>query len=215
LPTSSPALAVSQSGYGLGWMSGEYGGLRVINHSGGTYGFGSELAFLPKADLGIVILSNARTPAGAFPYAVQFRLLELLFDQDPEIDAHYAALFETMSAASAVQLGPIDPTAVAPYLGRYAHPELGAATVSLRGDRLVLNVGELGSELRTRATDAGSDTAYLLHDPPLSLFSEAGATISFDGGATPRVTFTIPANPTGPEQTYVFEPLAPDGTPTP
>jgi hypothetical protein len=115
-----------------------------------------------------------------------------------------------MSAASDVQLGSIDSTAVAPYLGHYAHPDLGEVTVSLQGDRLVLDMGELGSELRPRAAVGASAAAYLLHDPPLSLYSELGATVSFDGDTTPRMTFTIPANPTGPEQAYVFE-LLPDG----
>jgi hypothetical protein len=65
----------------LGWMSGAYHGLQLINYSGGTYGFGCKVAFLPEVGLGIVILTNARTRFAAFDYAVQFRLLELLFDE--------------------------------------------------------------------------------------------------------------------------------------
>jgi hypothetical protein len=51
----------------------------------------------------------------------------------------------------------------------------------------------------------------LLHDPPLSFYSEAyGTMVSFTGGVNePRVTLTIPGNPTGPEQTYVFVPSGP------
>jgi hypothetical protein len=39
------------SQYGLGWLSGEYRGLRVISHSGGTAGFTAQVAFLPDAAL--------------------------------------------------------------------------------------------------------------------------------------------------------------------
>jgi hypothetical protein len=49
---------------------------------------------------------------------------------------------------------------------------------------------------------------YLLHDPPLSLFSEQyGATISFTGGAKERrMTLTVPAGVTGPKQEFMFKP---------
>ena len=62
--------------------------------------------------------------------------------------------------------------------------------LSLRGDRLVLDAGEVGSELRPVA-GGGAPAVYLLHDPPLSLFSEIyGATVSFAGGADePASTF--------------------------
>jgi CubicO group peptidase (beta-lactamase class C family) len=102
-------MAASMSHYGLGWMSGEYRGLREISHTGGTTGFTAQVAFLPAADLGIAVLSNASASPGALAFA---------------------------------------------------------------------------------------------------LYSEAyGATVSFTGGIQqPRVTLTIPGNPTGPEQAYVFEP---------
>ena len=73
--------------YALGWVLGAYGGQRLIWHSGGTLGFTSLVSFLPEADLGVVILTNGSGTAGPFTYAVQFRLLELLFDQPAAFDA--------------------------------------------------------------------------------------------------------------------------------
>jgi hypothetical protein len=104
-------------------------------------------------------------------------------------------------------LGTVEPAPIAPYLGRYDNAELGEVSLSLRGDRLILDAGELNSELRPLA-DGGAETVYLLHDPPLSLFSEAcGATVRFTGGAqAPRLTITVPAKVTGPEQEFVFTP---------
>ena len=101
--TWAPGVALSSApaaSYGLGWKSEDYHGQRVISHSGGTFGFASEVAFLPEADLGIVVLSNARTPGDAFPYAVQYRLFELLFEQEAESDALLTALAEATRAAS-------------------------------------------------------------------------------------------------------------------
>ncbi len=136
------------------------------------------------------------------------RLFELLFDQPAEFDAQLMAQAKAWRhPGRAPSLGKVDPAAVAPYLGRYDSAALGEVSLSLRGGRLVLDAGELNSELRPLA-DGGAKTVYLLHDPPLSLFSEAyGATVSFTGGAQePRMTITVPASVTGPEQEFVFKP---------
>jgi hypothetical protein len=193
-------------------LNGQYRGLRVVSHAGGTAGFSAEIAFLPAADLGIVILTNSLSLAPiplAFEFAVEIRLFELLFDQPAEFDAQLMAQAEALAASRPPPaLGTVDPAAMAPYLGRYDSAELGEVSLSLRGDRLVLDAGELSSELRPLA-DGGAQSVYLLHDPPLSLFSEAyGATVRFTGGTqAPRMTITVPASITGSEQEFVFTPL--------
>lgn len=210
LPGMPPTLATAMAGYGLGWISGDYHGLRVISHAGGTNGFAAQIAFLPEANLGIVVLSNALTPAASYPYfpfAVQFRLFELLFEQPAEIDAEYAELSARAAARPKLGLGEVDAAAVAPYLGRYANTELGEVRISLRGKRLVLATSDLSTELRPSA-DTRDPTTFLLVDPPLSMFSEAGATLGFSGADPPELTLTIPPNPIGPEQEIVFKRVA-------
>lgn len=161
-----PEMAASTSHYGLGWMSGEYRGLRVISHAGGTAGFTAQVAFLPDADLGIAVLSNVSALPGAlaFTSAVHFRLLELLFDQPAEMDAEFSTLVEARAADRPELASRVDPAAVAPYLCRYAHPTFGEMTIALRDDRLILDAGKLASELRCRAVDGPSASVYLLHD---------------------------------------------------
>jgi CubicO group peptidase (beta-lactamase class C family) len=202
-------MAASMSHYGLGWMSGAYRGLRVISHSGGTTGFSARVVFLPDQGLGVATLSNASSLPGAlaFTFAVQFHLFELLFEQPAEIDAELSALVQARAMERSRLAPSVDPASVAPYLGSYAHPTLGDVTITWRGDRLVLDTGELASELRARAIDGPGASVYLLHDPLLSFYSEAyGATVSFTGGhGKCRVTLTVPENPTGPEQSDVFE----------
>jgi CubicO group peptidase (beta-lactamase class C family) len=208
-----PLMAATMTRYGLGWVNGEWHGLRVISDNGGTGGFTAEMAFLPEADLGIVILANslALTPIPlAFEYAVQFRLFEILFDQPAEFAGALTAAARSLPA-----LGKVDPAAVTPYLGRYKDPDLGEVTIVLRGGRLILDAGELSSELRPRA-DGGGEVVYLLHDPPLSLFSEVyGATLTFTGAPeAPRLTLALPASVTGPAQTFVFAPVDTGGSPS-
>jgi hypothetical protein len=205
-----PEMAATLTGYGLGWLTGQYHGLRVVSHAGGTAGFTAEIAFLPESDLGVAILTNALSLAPiplAFEYAVEFRLFELLFDQPAEFDPRLTAQAKALAAARPPPaLGRAEADAVAPYLGRYDNARLGNVSLSWRDGRLVLDVGELTSELRPRA-DGGEATVYLLHDPPLSLFSQAyGATVSLTGGGDDaRMTITVPASITGPEQKFVFE----------
>ncbi len=206
-----PEMAATMTRYGLGWSNGAYRGLRIVSHAGGTGGYASEIAFLPDARLGIVILINAISlspiPLG-FQFAVELRLFELLFDQPAEIDAQMMTQAKALAAARSPRtLGKVEPAAVAPYLGRYDNAELGEVSLSLRGDRLVLDTGEINSELRPPAGGNAQNT-YLLYDPPLSLFSETyGATVTFTGGADePRMTITVPASVTGPEQKFAFKP---------
>ena len=201
-----PQMTATMAHYGLGWMVGEYRGLRLISHAGGTTGYTAELAFLPDADVGIVILSNAfslRPFPVAFEYAVQMRLFELLFDQPADFDAEVAAL--AASAPEPVALGQIDPVMMRPYLGTYANADLGEVTLTIRNGLLQLDAGGVSSELRPLADDPAT---LLLADPPLSLFSEAyGATVTFGADDEPTLVIVIPASITGPEQSFVFEPV--------
>lgn len=206
-----PQMAALMTRYGLGWTIGEYRGLRVVSHTGGTGGFTSEIAFLPDAGLGIVVLSNALSFAPvplAFQFAVEVRLFELLFDQPPEFDAQLMAQAKAGSAdGSRPALGTVDAAQVEPLLGRYENADLGAVSLALRNDRLVLDTGALSTELRPRSDGDPEAAQYLLHDPPLSLFSEIyDVTIGFSGeNARPQLVITVPASVTGPETRYVFE----------
>jgi CubicO group peptidase (beta-lactamase class C family) len=58
-PTGTPELEV-----GLGWHIPTRDGHEIIWHNGGTGGFKSFIGFERKAGTGVVVLSNAETPAG-------------------------------------------------------------------------------------------------------------------------------------------------------
>ena len=46
--------------YGLGWFAQDYRGLTLVNHGGNTFGFASDLAFLPERGPGFVVLTNGQ-----------------------------------------------------------------------------------------------------------------------------------------------------------
>jgi len=201
--------------YAMGWVVDTYQGQPVLSHTGGTLGFASEVAFLPEADLGIVILTNGGQGAAGFNFAVQSRLLELLFDQPAAFDAMLGQFLEARAAQIAelrAQLGTVDPAAIAPYLGRYEHPVLGEVELALRGGSLVFDVGEVRSEIRPRVDEVGQVVGYVFVDPPLA--GPIPVTLRQSDDGRPEVVVTVGGEA---EDTYVFTFLGPGlaATPTP
>jgi CubicO group peptidase (beta-lactamase class C family)/pimeloyl-ACP methyl ester carboxylesterase len=170
--------------YGMGWIIADYKGQRLITHSGGTLGFSADLSFLPDANLGIVVLSNAQD-AGLFVAAARTRVLELAFGQAREQDTRLLTELEQTRRECqdrTAKLRPLDAAAIAPLLGDYKNPELGEVTVALKGQKLMLDTGTFTSELRSLG-----EAAYVLWDPPL-----AGAQIRFarEGTGPPVFVFS-------------------------
>lgn len=169
-PDMPPAIADTAKGYGLGWAVGSYYGQPLLWHSGGTFGFGSELALLPEADLGIVILSNTAN-AEVFNLGVQMRALELLFDQPMTFDAVVTQALEGREAQIAQMqqlLHDVDEETAAQVVGEYRNAELGSIIVSQEGETLVIDGGEVRSSILTAPREDGQGSDYIATDPPLS-----------------------------------------------
>jgi CubicO group peptidase (beta-lactamase class C family) len=166
--TWAPQVAVAaDSSYGLGWFVAEYKGQPMLHHGGATIGFTSDLAFLPEANLGISVLTNAR--ASSLNTAVRYRLLELLFQQEPEYDQQASFEFNSFKAEYdriTATLTAVDPKAVAPYLGRYTSSALGEIVLELQNGALIMDAGEFRTELRPQVDEAGAITAYIAYDAP-------------------------------------------------
>jgi CubicO group peptidase (beta-lactamase class C family) len=166
-PGDPPFANEANQAYAMGWVTGAYKGQPMISHNGGTLGFISELAVLPDADLGLVILTNGTAGAGYFTKAVQFRLFELLFDQPPEIDQLLQQLLKS-GGQQGPQFGQLDPSAVAPYLGRYTNPALGEISLRMQGDRVIFDGGEVRSGLVPVMDETGQMLGYTFSDAPLT-----------------------------------------------
>jgi CubicO group peptidase (beta-lactamase class C family) len=217
-PGTPPDMAAFAGHYALGWVLGAYGGQRLVWHSGGTLGFTALVGFMPDADLGFVILTNRSETAGPFTYAVQFRLLELLFDQPAAFDALLAASLTSAAEGRADQLAhleEIDPAAVTPYLGRYANPALGEVTLALQEGSLILVAGAVRSQLLPRTDDEGAVTGYLPETPPWASYPPDPVLTFEDDGDRPKLVMTVRGDPGDENVVYTFESIEVAATPTP
>lgn len=170
--TWEPQVPISATdSYGLGWIVSDYRGLLMLSHGGNTLGFTSDFAFLPEANLGVVVLTNAQG-SNAFNAGVRGRLLELVFEQAPETEQAIAfTLAQTQRALTELQeqlQDTVDVEAVTPYLGRYTNPALGEVTLSLEDGRLMIDAGEFVIELRATVDSAGEPDGYLSFDQPFA-----------------------------------------------
>jgi CubicO group peptidase (beta-lactamase class C family) len=147
---TTPQVPVSATmSYGLGWFVEDWRGQRLIHHGGNTFGFTSDLAFLPEARAGIVIIANAGR-ANDFTRDVRERFLELLFDLDPVYrEGAQIALDEAeRQAAIMAAAAPVEDELAAAMEGRYVSASLGEVSVRREGGRLVFDIGEMAGEVR-------------------------------------------------------------------
>jgi hypothetical protein len=213
LPPGTPAeLAAISSQYGLGWAVGTYGGQRLVWHAGATNGFNALAAFLPDADVGLVVLTNRNGTGAILGLAAQFRLLELLFDRPATFDTVLGTVLSGQATARAdllARLGQVDPAAVTPYLGRYANPDLGEATLALRAGKLIFDAGTVRSALLPRLDAAGAATDYLFVDPPWATNSPTRSlTFGPPTGGRARIVLTEQVDPGEADLVYVYDPVA-------
>jgi len=160
--------AAPNASYGLGWGIGEYKGQRMIQHNGEPVGFTSDMAFLPDAGIGIVVISNS-SAARQFNSAVRMRLFELAFGLPMENDARFSYQVEQRERAALKKDSVddvVDQTAVTRYLHRFLNPALGQISIQLEGGRLLLKTESLSSELRRLRVTPGNQYAAI--DSPLA-----------------------------------------------
>ncbi|MBZ0301274.1 MAG: beta-lactamase family protein [Anaerolineae bacterium] len=110
--------------YGMAWAIDDYHGLKHVGHGGVTLGQVSYLAFLPDADLGVVVLTNHFLALLDFRYAVTEYVYELAFDLEHTADArHYGAYEEALGffaqAADRFPVRPVTADEAADYVGTY------------------------------------------------------------------------------------------------
>ncbi len=198
-----PQVSISStSSYGLGWIVGEYKGLKELSHAGNTLGFSSEFSFLPEAGIGIVVLSNTRL-ANAFSGAVRQRFYELAFGLESG-EAESGARFgleqikTQQEQISEKLLESVDSEEIQPWLGRFANNALGEIEISYVDDRLAVDAGEFKSELRPLLDRHGDLESYMSYTPPM-----AGLPLKFERDDNDRPVIRFGEG----MSRYIFEPV--------
>jgi hypothetical protein len=112
--------------YCLGWFDQTFrDGRHLLHHGGGIDGFTSLMGFFPEEKIGFAILTNGEPGRGGglFTFAVQSSLLSRLFGLNQDVPAFLASavpILEGRTAELAARTRPVDPLAVAKYLGLYS-----------------------------------------------------------------------------------------------
>jgi CubicO group peptidase (beta-lactamase class C family) len=145
--------------YGMGLMVDTTYGVTVVHHGGDVFGYHSDLMWLPDQDIGAVILTNGD---GGSTIRDRFRrkLLEVLFDGNPEADAAIAAdgqaLVTSIAAERKLLVIPADPAAAGKLAPKFANKALGGITVTHAGDKTFFDFGPLKTEVATKANPDGT-----------------------------------------------------------
>jgi len=155
--------------YGLGLMRSDEEGLDVLGHGGNTLGFSSDLYFLPKEGIGVVVLTNLRA-ANLFLAAVRRKVFELLFDAQPKAEKMVAAAaqMETEEVAGRLARVKTDATSLErlkKLVGAYENRELGPLIVQPKGDQYRGEFESWGSALGIEEQPDGGFLVVLTGPP--------------------------------------------------
>jgi CubicO group peptidase (beta-lactamase class C family) len=172
--------------YGMGLDTDVSSGTPVMYHGGRLYGQRSNMIWMPEHGIGIVILMNASTGnvlMDAFPR----KLLELLFDGQPEADSMVAAAAVTereQRAAWARTLRiPADRDHAALLASRYRNALLGDIVVTRSGAQTLFDFGAWKAPVASRSNADGTiDFVVITPSPPFPFVA---------GKSSERSTLTI------------------------
>jgi CubicO group peptidase (beta-lactamase class C family) len=132
--------------YAMGWMEHAYRGRLLVQHGGNIDGFSAMVSFMPKEDLGMVILTNANgTPLPTVAmYTIYDRLLgysNVDWNADALAKAEkgdsLATMIESTETEDVARVPNTRPSHRLPdYAGEFEHPAYGVVAVREVRDRL-------------------------------------------------------------------------------
>ena len=142
-------------GYAMGWGVTSYRGHPMLAHGGGIDGFTSAVRFLPKDQLGVVVLTNSSSPAsGLIAFNAIDRMLglsEAPWAQRAKDDAAKAKESQAKAKAEdeAKRKKDAPPThALKDYAGQFDHPAYQTLTIAQEGEQLKFDLHGLTGGLK-------------------------------------------------------------------
>lgn len=158
------------SWYGMGLETTVSSGTPMLFHGGRLYGHRGDMIWLPEHDVGAVILMNAST-GNALMEAFPRRLLELLFDGQPEAGSTVAAAAvaerEQRATSRRSLRFPADPAAAATLAPLYRNEHLGEIRVENSGAETIFDFGSWKAPVASRVTSNGvTEFVVVTPSPP-------------------------------------------------
>lgn len=169
--------------YCQGWVYREYDPYPVVWHNGGTSGAKTMIAFVPKAKIGIVVLSNLDETS--MPESLAFRFFDIYFGKTPGRDWSGEALKKAAGKREEEKADiPKPPAKASPalpaekYTGDYSNDAYGTITVSQKDGDLTVTVGPK----KTRIALSHFDRDIFTSSWNVFIEPEDGGPVRFDIG---------------------------------
>lgn len=153
--------------YGLGWSISKRKALTLIDHSGGTNGFGSLLGFYPEKQCGFVVLTNG-VGGHSLNWAIQCKLLELWFDtneKSSEMLDYDIQEREKNVAEFKEKLSEPPSEWIKPFLGKHRNDELGLFEIRQDQGDYILDIGICKTKLMIHEEKNGEKTLAWITPP--------------------------------------------------
>jgi hypothetical protein len=158
----------TDQGYGMGLKIDRSMGTPLLQHGGVSFGFVSNMLWLPDHGVGAVILTNADVGGAALRNLFRRRWLEVLFDGNPEavtnLPIEARRIGEDVAAERERLTRPADPAIAGKLAARYRSAELGDIHVRRSGAAIWFDVGGWKSEVASRRDDSGA-TSFVTVSP--------------------------------------------------
>lgn len=130
--------------YGLGWFMEEYGGRKLVSHTGGVNGFVTSVTLIPEEKLGIIVLTN--TDQNNFYEALKWDIMDAYLGfQQRNYSKVYLGYYNRQTKADAERIQKLRDTiamkqpAILPlkdFVGTYENDPYGTLTIQEEGDHL-------------------------------------------------------------------------------
>ena len=185
---------------GLGWNIVTYRGHYYVSHDGGVDGFTSVIGFLPKTDLGMIVLSNKNL--STLPRYLSLQIIDRLLDlpYNDWLQEGVDALEKTKNAKAesmkkdglAQKMGTHPSHAIQDYAGEYSHEGYGTLTIREKDGKLSIFMNDLECLL-----DHWHYDVFVISEEAQDMYrTREGAKISFQNGLSGEIEkLVIPFEP--------------------
>ena len=192
--------------YALGWEVRDYGGARILWHSGGVFGFVTVVVMIPDKNVGFAITQNSED--GQARFGLMYELLDHYLGL-PKKDwparitkARKARIDAAVAAVSAKAAEPVKSKPTLPqeqYAGRYVDAWYGAITIESVAQGLRVNF--------TNTPNMGGRLEHWQYDTFIARFDDSNieaAYVTFSLGAEGKVE-RITMKPVSPIADFSFD----------